>query len=437
MSQFNLTAFLLLFSCSFGMAQENKWEELDRVLNQLSEDQFFHGAVLLAENNEIQYHRSFGKNPSNQQAITLDQALDIASISKPLTASGILILASKGKLDIDDPVKKHIPEFPFPKIRIRHLLNHTSGMERFLPLLLKTWDTDRYIDNEDILKIIRFYPPLAHPPGQSFHYNNANYTILASVIERISKMSFEDFMEKKVFRPFKMRHTAHRSKITSKVMPATPDNFTQFDKGSSNVLSTVKDLFQYTLRFYSGKKWTRQLTQESFTPPRTINDQESSYGFGWFLESEPEFIISHSGEGHKVSSAIKYYPHSGKMLVVIHPYSNIYFKKVFDLIENIMDGKEYSLPQKRKIISLKEELLRKYIGSYESQFGLLHITLENGKLFLRPDPIPGREELIPSSETTFYFGNQDLEWEFFKDDMGNVIGLGLKGNRSTMGKRQE
>ena len=81
---------------------------------------------------------------------------------------------------------------------------------------------------------------------------------------------------------------------------------------------------------------------------------------------------------------------------------------------------------------------REYVGSYLSEkFGLLHVTEKNGKLYLWPDPIPGKEELISSSDTTFYFEGESLEWEFFKDKEGKVIGLGLKGDRGNMGSKKD
>ncbi len=436
MSQNYFHLLFILLLPIFLQAQSNaKWTELQQVLTQLAEEEIFHGTVLIAENNEIAFHQSFGKQPDNGKPIEVDWPMDIASISKPLTAGGIMSLASDKKLELDAPAKKYVPEFPFPNITIRHLLNQTSGMGRFLPQLLEYWDTHEYIDNDNILDIIQQYPPEHSQVGEAFHYNNANYTVLGSIIEQVSGADYADFMRKKVFRPYKMKNTFHRSQSSFPLPTANPDNFLNFEKGSSNVFSTAKDLYQFTRRLYAGKKLDSGIIKIAFQPFQLDNEHKSRYGFGWFLETDPSLRISHRGEGDKISSGIQYDPGIGKMIIVIHPYSNIYFNKVYTLIENIVDGREYSLPQKRAIIKLEKETLENYVGQYESQFGLLHITLEEGKLYLRPDPIPGKEELIPSSKTTFYFGDQDLEWEFFINDNGKVIGLGMKGNQSGMGKK--
>lgn len=437
MSQNYLYFILCLISPILIQAQsDNKWSELQKVLTQLAKDDLFHGTVLIAENDEIAFHQSFGKHPGNEEPIQADTPMDIASISKPLTAGGIMILASKGKINLDAPAKKYLSTFPFPDITIRHLLNQTSGMGRFLPQLLQNWNTQEYINNNDILNIIQQYPPDRSRPGEAFQYNDANYTVLGSVIEQVSGTSYTDFMKKKVFRPYKMGNTLHRTNLPYSPPPSNPDNFMSFETGSSNIFSTAKDLYQFTRQLYEGKNLAPAIIKKAFNPFRLRNGEEGRYGFGWFLETKPVLLISHRGEGHKISSGIQYEPGSGKMIIVIHPYSNIYFNKVYSLIENITNNKEYTLPQKRNIVNLKKETLQKYVGQYESQFGLLHITLEDGKLYLRPDPIPGKEELIPSSATTFYFGEQDLEWEFFIDDKGKVIGLGMKGDQAGMGQRK-
>lgn len=436
MSHFHPYTFLLLFIPLFSCAQEDRWSELDTVLEQLAEEEIFHGSVLIAENHKIIFQNTYGQHPESKTPIRPEDPMDIASLSKPLTAAGVMVLASKGKLDLDDPLSQHIPELTCPDISIRHLLQQTSGLERFLPLLLRHWNTRKYIDNENIVDIIEQHPPACGKPGADFQYNDANYTLLASVIERVSGKDYTRFMEKKLFQPYKMKNTVHRSLLEEKKEPTTADHFMDFEQGSSNMMSTAADLYLFVNSLNKGKKIKSTLLKEAFSPAILNNGELSNYGYGWFIQPDPELLLSHRGEGFKVSSGIKFYPQSGKCLIVIHPYSNIYFNKVFELIEHISSGKDYSLPVKRTVVELDTELLKNYVGKYESQFGLLHITLENGQLYLRPDPIPAKEPLIPSSETTFYFGNQDMEWEFFRDDEGQVIGLGIKGERANMGLRQ-
>jgi hypothetical protein len=112
---------------------------------------------------------------------------------------------------------------------------------------------------------------------------------------------------------------------------------------------------------------------------------------------------------------------------------------VYWVVRNIWLGDDFTMPVERDFskYDIDTKLYEKYIGSYLSKgFGLLHITVENSKLYVRPDPIPGKELLIPSSDTTFYFSDKSVEWEFFLNEDGSVKGLGFKGKPETMGTKQ-
>ena len=125
-------------------------------------------------------------------------------------------------------------------------------------------------------------------------------------------------------------------------------------------------------------------------------------------------------------------------IIYLHTESVGYHESVFEAIENVINGREYELPVKRVVHRVDVAVLKTYVGQYLSKvFGLLHVTEVEGQLYLRPDPVPGAELLVPSSDTTFYFEGQPVEWEFFKDENGRVIGLGFKGQPETMGMKKQ
>ena len=103
----------------------------------------------------------------------------------------------------------------------------------------------------------------------------------------------------------------------------------------------------------------------------------------------------------------------------------------------LWNGEAYALPTKRPVAEVPEDVLARYVGVYESGMGRLHITLEDGRLHLEPEGAGGSEPLIPASETVFYFGHQDLSWEFVRGDSGAVTGLMLQGKPETLGKKVE
>ena len=153
---------------------------------------------------------------------------------------------------------------------------------------------------------------------------------------------------------------------------------------------------------------------------------------------QKEFYIL--GDGPNKRASIQRYPERNSTLIYIHNFSGRYWKDVYWTVRNIWMGNEFIMPEAQYETTeyiIDPDLYDKYVGSYLTPgFGLLHITVENEKLYLRPDPIPGKEELVPSSDTTFYFKDQSVEWQFFLDDQGNVKGFGSKGKPESMGEKE-
>ena len=120
-----------------------------------------------------------------------------------------MLLHARGKLDYDDDLTKYLPEFPYKGITIRQLLNHRSGLSRYETLADEHWpDRSIPIDNESVIKLYaKHLPEPYNAPNATFHYNNVNYVLLASIVEHVSGKHFEDFMKKEIFEPLGMDHS--------------------------------------------------------------------------------------------------------------------------------------------------------------------------------------------------------------------------------------
>ena len=103
----------------------------------------------------------------------------------------------------------------------------------------------------------------------------------------------------------------------------------------------------------------------------------------------------------------------------------------------IWNGEPFSLPLPRPTATVPAEVLAQHVGVYESGFGRLHITIEDGQLHLEPEGAGGSEPLIAGSETVFYFCCQDLTWEFVRDESGATVGIQLRGQSETLGQKVE
>ena len=433
-----LHGFIIILSLSvLTQIHAQSWQgELDSLLRIAEDQKMFHGQILIAEKGQIQFDRAYG-NQADGTPITGDTPLSIQSVTKAFTALSILILQDQGFLNIDDKLNDYLTELPYNKVTIRNLLNMTSGLPRFLPTVINHGDTTKTWHNKDIIWLVSEFKPEAGVPGSVFSYNNDNYMLLASIIEKVSGESFADFVQKYIFNPLQMEHSYVSESWRQN---ADHDRSSEYYAayGEGNIYSTAEDLYRFEQSFYTDRLLSSDLLDESFRYTYLNDSTSSNYEFAWRLsENEHGREAYVVGDGENTRASIQHFMDERKTLIYIHNVSGNNWKPVYSAVRNIWEGKPYTMPAARKIHNIDKELLKNYVGRYLSKaFGLLHVTEEDGRLYLRPDPIPGKEELVPSSDSTFYFANQDIEWQFFLDARGKVIGLGLKGKPETMGPRQ-
>ncbi|EPR69261.1 Beta-lactamase [Cyclobacterium qasimii M12-11B] len=208
------------------------------MLKQSLEDNTIPGAVaLIVRNGRIVFHEAYGNANANGKKLQKDAIFRIASQSKAITSTAVMMLWEEGKFRLDDPISQYIPEFKNPEvlvnfkyadttytarpankeITIRHLLTHTSGLgygiidgdERMKMLYQKAGTTDLFTTEpvtikEVVLKLAKL--PLHHDPGEKFTYS-MGLDVLGYFIEVISGMSFETYLQKHLFEPLGMDDT--------------------------------------------------------------------------------------------------------------------------------------------------------------------------------------------------------------------------------------
>lgn len=433
--------FFALFLCTFNFSYSQNWEQkLDSVLNIIAEDKAFHGQVLIAEKGKIVFHKSYGKIPDTEETISLNTPLAVKSITKAFTAAAVLKLEQEGKINLNDKLKNYFPNWPYEQITIKQLLSMTSGLPSFIEKAVNKADTTKYMTNLDIVKFISQNPVQVNPPGKTYNYQNSNYITLAALVEKVSGISYEQYVSNTIFKPLKLKNTYFEipSQSTNKI---NGDTF-YAPSGDGNLYATAEDLYRFEQSFYGNKILTDNNKIATFSKTTLTDGSQSKYGLGWWIVDNAQqkelYII---GDGPNKRASIQRYPESNTTFIFIHNISGRYWKEVYWVIYNIWKGNDFTMPQKKEALAtynIDISSYEKYVGRYVLQgFGLLHITTENGKLYLRPDPIPGKEELIPASDTTFYFKDQSMEWEFFLDSQGNVLGFGSKGKPEMMGKKQK
>jgi CubicO group peptidase (beta-lactamase class C family) len=295
---------------------EKKAESIDKLYRRLANKHWFNGCVLYAEKGRLVYSGAFGYGDFRKKdSLTTSSAFQLASVSKMFTAMAIMILKDEDELGFEDSVQMYIPEFPYHGITIRQLLTHRSGLSRYMSLAHEKWDHKVPLTNEDVIKLFVTYEPDPYfKPGNGFHYCNTNYILLASVVERISGLSFDAFVKEKIFDPlgmedsfvYNMNHdTTIPPYITEGVsgyyyrrwrLIRERNEYLNGVMGDKGVYSSVDDLFKWDQALYKNTLVKEATLRESYTPgsPKFWR-RKDNYGFGWRIRESEDSTVFHFG----------------------------------------------------------------------------------------------------------------------------------------------
>lgn len=329
---------------------EEEIEYLDNRITRLLIEQNFNGNVLIARYGALIYERSFGFSHFNKaEPMNPETTFQLASITKTFTGTGILLLQQEGLLNVNDTVKKHIPEFPYDNITIRHLLTHTSGLQNYMWMVERHWRKSTLPDNEDILTLfLNHRRPLNFSPGQRFEYSNTGFVFLALLIERVSGMSYAEYIHEHIFDPLEM----NRSFVYDLHNPVEIENraygFRQWrgshiiipdDKldgplGDKGIFSTVGDLFKWDQALYRSALLPSEVWNQAFEHGRLSNDSTVNYGFGWRLQNYlDKKIVHHPGRWHGFRTSFKRFIDDHTTLILLSNNN----RNIAEIIEGIQD----------------------------------------------------------------------------------------------------
>jgi CubicO group peptidase (beta-lactamase class C family) len=231
---------------------------------------------------------------------TPDTIFEAGSVSKQFTAMAVQLLAADGKLSIDDPVRKYIPELPdYGKpLTIRHMLSHTSGLRDWGSVeSIAGWPrTTREYTHAHVLDIVSRQKSLNFDPGTNWSYSNTGFNLAAIIVSRVSGMSFADFSKQRIFGPLGLTHTSWRDDHTRIVKGraiAYSLNGGEYHiempfeniHGNGGLLTTVGDLLIWNENFVNPKVGSAKLISEMATGGK-FNDGKplEYYGLGLFIE---------------------------------------------------------------------------------------------------------------------------------------------------------
>ncbi|MBI4646129.1 MAG: beta-lactamase family protein [Bacteroidia bacterium] len=326
-------------------------EKLNAYFDSLYKKGLFNGIVLVAQKAVTIYKNRFGyANYYKKDTLKYTTAFQLGSISKQFTAVAVMLLKERGLLMYDDSLNKYFPGFPYPGITIRMLLTHRSGLPNYIYFLdKKLKDTNKPISNAQVIdSLILYHPPRYYPPDKKFDYCNTGYIILASVVEKISRIPFKDFLYKQIFEPAGMENTFVYDSltITTKKDIATgylykwheaSDNFADGVLGDKGIYSTIRDLYIWDSILYTEKLLKQSTLKEAFEPGSKDIKSHRNYGFGWRLKTldDGTIMIFHRGWWHGFQNLIIRMTQDKTVIIILANRKTRYFidpQRLYDIL---------------------------------------------------------------------------------------------------------
>lgn len=293
--------------------------KIDAFMQKLHKHAAFNGNVLVAKKGKIIYEHSFGwADYLHRDSLKIDSQFELASVSKTLTSTAILMLMQEGKLKLNQDITDFFPDFPYPGITIRMLLSHRSGLTNYVYFTDDLWpDRKKGMTNMDVIKLLTEHKPAPYSkPDTRFHYNNSNFMLLGAIIEKVTGQSYTVFMQEHIFKPLGMKHTAVYSKADYEKIPtdvvghdrtwrrSVVQNFHDGPVGDKGIYSTVEDLYLFDRALRAGKLLD-PATQDSAYAPHNQKSMKGvfNYGYGWrTFEQGKEHVVYHTGWWHGFKS---------------------------------------------------------------------------------------------------------------------------------------
>ncbi|MDN4608083.1 serine hydrolase domain-containing protein [Sporosarcina highlanderae] len=419
-----------------------QWDGFEKYVNKVMKSEKIPGvAVAVSENGKVIYQKGFGtRDLETGEPVTPETIFGIASITKSFTALAIMKLIEDGKVQLEDPVTKYLPDFRLKgcdfvdDITIHHLLSHTTGigtMER-LEQLNGFEEHLRYLNETDHTYLGK--------PGEFICYNNDLFLLLGAIIERVTGEKYQDFITKLVIEPLGMERTTYDLQELQGFDNVTVPYVLEDGKPKScpwptlgnyavggGVRSTVLDLLKYGEKYVGPEK--NIIADESIvrmTTPVHYVSGKSFYGYA--LKITPDYLgvslVEHGGGQPGVSSNFGFIPKRGIVVAVLTNLSNISADAIWLAAVNTL--LDLPIDQKRSVepeFEMKIDQLKRMVGTYRSGEGAeVEISLDGPTAMATI----GNETftLCASDESTlviestekpirFFFDGEDEAWALF------------------------
>lgn len=399
-------------------------------------------AVLVEKDGQVLLRKGYGMaNLELGIPVRPDMVFEVGSVTKQFTAAAILMLAEQGKLQIEDDITRHFPDFPThgKKITIEHLLTHTSGIPSYTGM--DDW-AEQMRQDITVDQLVAFFQgkPLEFEPGAKMAYNNSGYVLLGAIVEKVSGKSYEDFVEQEIFQPLGMTHSRYGHQ--SEVVTGRAYGYEKEEDGYHNaaylsltqpyaagsLMSTLDDLALWDKALAGEKLLKRTSLDRMFKPVRLTSGLPTTYGYGLStFDFQGHRVIEHGGDINGFSSHLLRMPEDRLFVTVLS--NNPAAPRRPDALALRLAARVLGRSaEATSALQLSPEAMAEYVGVYRVDPKVARVvTLENGRLYSQRLG-SSKLALVPLDRDRFAFEESDSRLRFQRDvggTAGKITGMEL------------
>ncbi|HET9209436.1 MAG TPA: serine hydrolase [Thermoanaerobaculia bacterium] len=400
-------------------------------------------AVLVQKDGQVVLRKGNGMaNLELGVPVTPENVFEIGSITKQFTAAAILLLQERGKLRVEDPITKYLPDYPTQgrTITIENLLTHTSGIPSYTGLPEWYPHIREDLKPADVAALFRD-KPLEFNPGERWAYDNSGFFLLGMIVEKASGKTYEQFVEEEIFRKLGMAHSRYGH--SEEIVPLRAAGYSRDGEGYRNtafismtqpyaagaLMSTVDDLALWGRALRSEALLKRASLDRMLTVHRLPSGVSTQYGYGiGVLDLWGTRVIQHGGDINGYTANVTWAPDE-RLFVAILSNNDASDPRPDDLALRIV-AKAIGKPvEERKTLELDARTLDEYTGVYRFESNVTRSILREGtRLFAQRNG--RRQEISAAAPDEFVYADGASTLHFRRDAQGKVTGVDF---RSTLG----
>jgi len=423
---------------------------MDEVARSYMRNNGYMGSVLVVRGDEVLIDKSYGSaNLDWNIPNAPDVKFRLGSLTKQFTAALILLMQQDGKLNIADPVSKYLPDAPatWSKITVNELLNHTSGIPNFTSdPTFPVWSASPRTPAEELAYFSA--KPLDFEPSSKYSYSNSNFEVLGIILEKVSRKSYNDLLQERLFVPLGMhdsgldadnlilpKRALGYSNDNGKLVYARSESLT-VPWAAGSLYSTTGDLLIWEHALFGGKV----LSPASLTAMTTPGKGHYALGIE-AITLDGLKVVQHDGGIEGFTTHMAYVPEKRIAVIVLSNVATVAPPEMGAQLLDLALGKSVEIKAERKAVPIAPAELTKFAGVYDLTPSLaLTFSVKEGVLYasVGPQTFSLMYQGVRNGHQYFFLSAANIDIEFIPDSTGAITSMlwMQKGAETQTGKRR-